>query len=135
MGTQLLVGVLASSGLGAIASAILVGLFNKRKLGADATEVLTRAAAGIAERLEKELARKQEEHNAEVSELRDEVRAGREELARVKREWRKERDDWRRVNQLHVAFDLLAISKLSEAGIDLGMEPPPLLPPIRANLD
>lgn len=128
MGTDLIVAILASTSLGAIISSIITGAFSKRKLGADATEVITRAASGVVERLEAEVKRGAEARAQEVHELKTE-------LATVKADWAKEREDWRRVNQLHVAFDVLAIAKLSEAGIDLGMEPPPLLPPILANLD
>lgn len=128
MSTDLVVAILASTSIGAIVSSIIAGVFSKKKLGADATEVITRAASGVVERLEAEVKRGAADRAREVSELTHE-------LARVKAEWAKEREDWRRVNQLHVAFDVLAIAKLAEAGIELGMEPPPLLPPIRAQLD
>jgi hypothetical protein len=126
-GTQVVVAILGTLGVGTILGAVVTGLFNRRKLSADATEIITKAASGVVERLEAELGRKQAEHDAEVHALRAD-------LDRVKSDWADEREAWRRVNQLHVAFDMLAIAKLAEAGIDLGMDPPPLLPPIRADL-
>lgn len=128
MSTDLVVAILASTSLGAIASSIIAGAFTRRKLGADATEVITRAASGVVERLEAEVKRGVADRAKEVSEIT-------RELTRVKAEWTKEREATRRVLQLHVAFDQLAIAKLAEAGINLGMEPPPLLPPIREQLD
>lgn len=125
--SETVVAILGGLGVGTILAAVVSGLFNRRKLGADATEVITRAAAGVVTSLEAEIARGAAARLAEVSSLTAE-------LARVKADWAAEREDWRRVNQLHVAFDVLAIAKLKEANIDLGMDPPPLLPPIRANL-
>jgi hypothetical protein len=125
--TELLVGLFGGAGFATIGGSIIAGLFSRRKLGADATEIITRAASGVVQRLEDEVERGHETRLREVAALTAE-------LERVKQEWRDEREDWRRVNQLHVAFDVLAIAKLKEHGVDLGMEPPPLLPPVRANL-
>lgn len=125
---ELLIGLLGGGSLATIVSSLVMSLSNRRKLGADATEIITRAATGVVTRLEQEIVRKQGEHDAEVTELRGK-------LDRIIREWKDERESVRRTLQLHVAFDQLAIAKLAEAGIVIGMDPPPLLPPLRANLD
>jgi hypothetical protein len=123
-----MVAILASTAIGAIGAAIVTGLFSRRRLGADAAHIIQQAASGVVLDLRETIKDERAAHDKEVFDLRDD-------LARLKQEWRDEREAWRRVNQLHVAFDMLAIARLAEAGIDLGMDPPPLLPPIKANLD
>lgn len=109
-----IVSILAASGFGAIAAAFIAGVFSKKKLGAEATEIITKAAAGVVTNLEREITRQRESFDREIAEIRA--------------DHAKEMDDVRRVLQLHVAWDAIAIAKLAELEVHLPPAPP-LLPP------
>lgn len=104
MSTEIIVAALASGGLGAILVAIVNGIFSKRKLGAEATEIITRAAAGVVESLERQLKTEREIFAAE-------------------------REGHRRAWELHIAWDEAVIARMAEAGIELPPAPSP--PPFR----
>lgn len=121
MSAEVIVAVLGAGGLGAILAAVVTGLFSKRKLGAEATEIITKAAAGVVTNLQAEIDRQVElregqatQHAATMKTLMD--------------EHQQEMDEVRRVLQLHVAWDAIAIAKMAEVGIELPPAPP-LLPP------
>ena len=114
MEPDVIVQLLGSAVLAAIAGAIINGIINRRKLGAEATEIITKAASGVVERLEAERAR--------IAGERDQL------LERVRAlEIREETD--RAVLQLHAAWDHLAVEALTRAGISDLPQPPPLSPP------
>jgi|GEM_PF-3524825 len=117
MDSTTLAAFLGGGGVAAIVTAVVTGLFSKRKLGAEATEIITKAASGVVERIEKD-----------NLDLRAEVTGLKEAREQDKREWRQVTRDWRAALQLHAAWDALAIAKLHEAGIEIP-EPPPLYPP------
>lgn len=121
--TQFIIAILGAGGFGAIVAAIVTGLFSKKKLGAEAAEIISKAAAGVVTNLEAELTRQvkaresaQREHDAQMAKLA---------AAHVG-----EREEWRRVLQLHVAWDAIAIAKMAEFGVNLPPTPP-LLPSTR----
>lgn len=130
MSAELVVGLLGGGGIASIVAAIVAGLFSKKKLGAEATEIITKAAAGVVTSLEAEVKRVERaredaalQHRLNMSAI---MEAHDQEMAEV-----------RRVLQLHVAWDAIAIARLAEVGIDLPPAPP-LLPaqrPERPNLD
>lgn len=109
--------VLAALGIGSIVTAVVTGLFSKRKLGAEATEIITNAASSVVKTLEAQLQRSDAERREELE--RHEVAMARMALAHVQ-----ERDAWKKVLQLHVAWDALAISKLAELHLDMPPTPP-----------
>lgn len=121
-GSSTIVAVLGAGGLGAILAAVTTGLFSKRKLGAEATEIITNAATGVVKSMEGQLAR------AEKA-LRDSQAAHAAEMSRMAAAHIAERNEWRKVLQLHVAWDVLAIQKMSEAQLD-GSSPLPPPPPV-----
>lgn len=130
MSTELVVGLLGGGGIAAIISAVVAGLFSKRKLGAEATEIITKAAAGVVTNLQAdaEASRKAREDAALQHRL---------DMAAVMEAHDNEMAEVRRVLQLHVAWDAIAIAKLADLGVELPPAPP-LLPaqrPIRFNLD
>lgn len=108
---------LASATVGALLLAVVNGLFSKRKLSAEATDIITRAASGVVERLESEnarviagniaLAAKVESQQAMVEELKRAVRAQGEAIA------------------IHAFWESQAVTVARDHGIDLP-EPPPL---------
>lgn len=129
--TGTIIAALGAGGLGAILAAIVTGMFSKRKLGAEATEIITNAAAGVVTSMEAQLARSEKARQADQS-------AHEIEMARITHEHAiamtrmaeahvKERDAWTKVLQLHVAWDALAISKLAELDMEMP-NPPPLTP-------
>lgn len=119
--TEIIVAALGAGGVGAIGAAIITGFFSKRKLGAEAAEIITKAAAGVVTQLRDELTR-----------ANDQLTRQREEQERIvmaiKRDHEIELEDVRAVLQLHVAWDTLALTELSKIGINLPPVPP-LLPP------
>lgn len=120
---SILVAVLGAGGLGAIIAAIVAGLFSKRKLGAEATEIITKAAAGVVTNMQAEIDR-------QVSRNERLIADHRLALQQVIAAHEKEIEDVRRVLQLHVAWDAIAIAKMADVGVELPPAPP-LLPPIR----
>lgn len=118
--SSLIVTILGAGGIGAIIAAVVAGLFSKRKLGAEATEIITKAAAGVVTNLESELRR--QVLAREAAETDCSVRLREMAAAHVT-----ERAAWQRVLQLHVAWDAIAIARLAELEINLPPTPP-LLP-------
>lgn len=123
MNASILIAVLGTGGTSAIIAAIATGLFSKRKLSAEATDIITKAAAGVVTTMQVEIDRQIKRNDTLVAEHRAEMK-------RLVDSHEDEIDDVRRVLQLHVAWDMIAISKMSELGIELPPAPP-LLPPRR----
>jgi hypothetical protein len=111
---DVVVQLLGSVVLAAVAGAIINGIINRRKLGAEATEIITKAASGVVERLEAELTRV----TGDNTRLRERIQT---------LEIREETD--RAVLQLHAAWDHMAVQRLMECGITDLPQPPPLSPP------
>lgn len=109
--------ILGALGIGGILTALVTGFFSKRKVGAEATEIIQRAATSLVETQQKEIDRSR-------SEMNDLITAHREETERIARAIVSEREEWREVLRQHVAWDSLAIAALNEAGISLGPVPP-----------
>lgn len=131
--TAIIVALLGGGGLFAVVGALVNGVFTKRKLGAEATEIITRAASGVVtdlrtslEERTAEMARMRLEHDAGLAAIRLEHTAA---LTKMATDHANERENWRRVLQLHVAWDYIAIEKLSHLGVELP-PPPPILPPL-----
>jgi hypothetical protein len=119
--TEVIIAALGAGGFGAIIAAIVTGLFSKRKLGAEATEIITKAAAGVVKDLNSELGRVR----AEAAQQRSDYEGT---IARINDDHAKEMRDVRNTLQLHVAWDTIALAKLAEIGVELPPVPP-LLPP------
>lgn len=120
MSSDILVAILGTAGISTVIAAIVTGLFSKRKLGAEATEIITKAATSVVTNLQNELAR-QQNVNTEL------VREHKEHIVTLIESHAEEIEEVRRVLQLHVAWDAIAIAKMAEVGIDLPPAPP-LLP-------
>lgn len=124
--TTIVVACLSAGGLGAIMAAVVSGLFSKRKLGAEATEIITKAAAGVVTDLRAEIDR--------VKAARTEDNVDHEQVIReMAAAHVAERNEWKRVLQLHVAWDAIAISEMAKLGIQLPPAPP--LTPARRYVD
>lgn len=122
MKPELIVAILGAGGLGAILAAIVTGLFSKRKLGAEATEIITKAAAGVVTNLQAEIDR-------QVKARQEDAAAHRDATERLIASHNREMAEVRRVLQLHVAWDAIAIARLGDMGVVLPPAPP-LLPPL-----
>lgn len=128
----ILIAVLGSGGLFSVLGAIVIGLFSKRKLGAESTEIIQRAASGVVRDMQETLERNKHDmielrnqHHVELIAMRQENTSA---IDKIEREHHEEREDWRRVLQLHAAWDYIAIDKLGHFGVELP-PPPPILPP------
>lgn len=131
--TAVVVAALSGGGLFAIIGAIANGFFTRRRLGAEATEIITRAASGVVVDLRKslderarEMLQMKSDHASNLLLMRQEHTAA---IDKLEREHAEEREDWRRVLQLHVAWDYIAIERLSHLGVELP-PPPPISPPL-----
>ena len=120
MNAQFIVAVLGAGGLGAVFAAIVAGLFSRKKLGAEATEIITKAAAGVVTNMQAEIDRQVLRNNALVAEHRAFV-------DRLMASHAEEVEEFRRVLQLHVAWDSIAIAEMAKLGVNLPPAPP-LLP-------
>lgn len=106
--------IISSSGVTAVFVAVFNSLFNRRKLKADTTAVLTTAAGGIVSILQTDNGRLRAE-NASIK-----TRAERKERAE------RERDaNFRRQLSAHHKYDSMVAQKLREAGIQVD-DPPQL---------
>lgn len=121
MKLDILIAILGTGGATGIIAAIVTGLFSKRKLGAEATEIITKAAAGVVTNMQAEIDRQVKRND----DLTTEHRAAMRNLIASHEE---EITEMRRVLQLHVAWDTIAIAKIAELGVQLPPAPP-LLPP------
>lgn len=117
--TAILQALAALGGLAGIA-AIINAVMGKRKIGAEATEIIERAAAGVVTRLEGEIQRK----DARI----DELQTREDELEQRVSDLEREREAQRHTNQEHVAWDYVAWRELQGHGTELD-PPPPLYPP------
>lgn len=117
-----------SFGAATILLAVVNAWINRRKLGAEATKFISDAAAGTVREAREDNARLREENR----ELRARMTAMEDREEEREYELEIEREDWRRVLQLHAAWDALAIERVSgrEPPIDLP-DAPPLTPPRR----
>lgn len=114
--SSLAFGVIASLGSAGFIGAVVNGVINRRKLGAEATDLITRAASTIVDRLE-----------AENIRLAGRVLALEQQAAGHDANLRKVRHDLRNELQMHTQWDFEAVAALSAAGVDFAL-PPPLLP-------
>lgn len=130
MSPELIIGFLGVLGLGAVGAAIVTGLFSKKKLGAEATNLIAQAASSVTQRLENELKRSDEKAVQREKEHADERRLLEEKMDAMAEAHVAEREEWKRVLQLHVSWDAIALAKLAEVGVELPPVPP-VTPPIR----
>ena len=120
MTTQYLVAILGSLGIGAVLAAIVTGLFSRRKLSADAAEIITKAAAGVVTNMQAEIDRQVRRNHELITEHEGFI-------TRLMESHTAEIEEFRRVLHLHVAWDSIAIAEMAKIGIELPPAPP-LLP-------
>lgn len=141
MENELLLQILLSATGAGVLGAVINGIINRKKLGAEATNIITQAATGVVERLEAEIKRKGsdlEAATARIRELEERVRVVEQresDHATECQEREKERAHEmlliRETLQVHAAWDFRAVRALEEFSLrktDL-RPPPPLLPP------
>lgn len=137
-GGDLLVQLLGAAAVSAVLGAIVNGIINRRKLGAEATQIISDAAASTVKNVQSDNASLREELRGVRTEL-DEMK---EAMRHREAEWRQERESQQAVLQVHAAYDSLMVQRLRECSTgshlaltDIG-DPPPLYPPaiLRADL-
>lgn len=116
---QLIVALVGGGTIAAVINAIM----SRKKLGADATKIITEAAAGVATDL-----------RADNTDLRQRLARLQTQVAECEaREdrWELERREWRDILQVHAAWDHMAVVSLRDHGVIDLPAPPPLYPPYR----
>jgi hypothetical protein len=113
---DLLLAIVGAGGVGAIFTATLNALVNRKRLGAQAADIIQRAAAGVVTTLQDEDARK----GRRIEDLERKEDLLEKRVACLERE----RDADRHAQQLHAAWDHLAIQQLGEGS---KLPPPPPL--------
>lgn len=109
---------------------LLTAYISRRKLGAEATEIITQAATGVLEQFKADNVRLREENrtlDAKIDTIEDRVY----ELERMERSYRQDMVAVRETAQHHAAWDFAMITRLEELGVprEEVRPPPPLLPP------
>ena len=132
--TQVLILALSAGGFGAILSAVIAGLFSKRKIGAEATDIITKAASGVVTNMQIEIDRLVARNKRLEEDHAMDMRTAQESMQSLVRGHELEMQEVRRVLQLHVAWDAIAIAKMNELGVNLPPAPP-LLPPSKVDSD
>lgn len=139
---EIILAILGTGGLASIVGAGVNGYLARRKLGAEATQIITQAAGGVVELMNEELARAKDNLTKEAAErarLGERVRNLEQAQEKQRQEfeaemrareivWQRVEKEWREALQLHVAWDEVAILKMQEAGVELPPAPP-LYPP------
>jgi len=108
-----IVAVVLAAALSGLAGAMVNGLVNRRKLGAEAAKIITDAAAGVVQTMKAD----REDLLKRIATLEKQV-AG----------WRRQRRADRDAAMLHAAWDTIAIELLAKRGERLP-PPPPLYAP------
>lgn len=119
--TGIIIALLAGGGVSAVVAAAVTGLFSKRKLGAEATEIITNAAAGVVTSMQQQLT------NSDTARQADQAKHDKQ-MDAMAAAHVKERAAWQRVLELHAAWDHIAIAKLNELGFTDLPPTPPLTP-------
>jgi len=91
MNADLAVAVLTSAGVCAIVSALIGGLFSRRKMSAEATSIITTAAGSLVGQVQAdnaELRTENKELKVEVAQLRSEVAGLKRQLDEIQRDTR-----------------------------------------------
>lgn len=109
--------LLGSGAVGAVVAAIINGFFNKRKLSAEATNIISQAAGGVVQNLQDDNTRLRAA-NALVSDRE----------RRTRRAIRKRDEEFREILDEHRLWDMTVAEKLRKAGIDVP-DPPNLIFP------
>jgi hypothetical protein len=118
--------LLAAAGIGGVIAAMVNAVANRRKLGNEATAILTNAAGGIVDRLDKDnavLRERLDKNEKELKTLRDaqELSDRRDRAAEMIQErWRWHMDRWHRYSS-RLADELRALGGTIE-------DPPPMWP-------
>jgi uncharacterized protein (DUF3084 family) len=109
--------------VGVVLGGIITGIFNRRKLGADASKIITDAAAGAVELLRGENTR----ILAEVHEIRDEAETARHEAQTAREEAHELRREGQRTRDMvvaHTVWDQQVLEIAGEQGLQLPPVPP-----------
>lgn len=112
----LMLAIVGAGGVGAVFTATLNALVNRKRLGAQAADIIQRAAAGVVTTLQDEDKRK----GLRIAELERRETELEERVACLERE----READRHAAQLHAAWDHLAVAELSTSGSRLPAPPP-----------
>ena len=126
MSPEILAAIAASSAFAGMVGALISGLFNKKRLGADAAAIITTAASGVVEMLHRESKAK----DARVAALEKKEAALERRIGELETTLAYEHSAQQSVNQMHAAWDFLAYEEIRSTGNKSNLPtPPPLYPP------
>ena len=125
-----IVELLISTGVATVVVAVINGFITRRKLGAEATKIITDAASGVVERVEADNTRlrQADAHKTEqINMLEERVDV----LEDREREWEAREREWVRILQDHAAWDTIAIRMIADALPSVHLPDPPPLPDVQ----
>lgn len=115
MNQTLVLQLLGSLAFVTLVTTIVQGVMNRKRLGAEATKIITDAASGVV---------------ASVREDNERLRNRLTELERREDEWRYERNEWLAILRSHQSWDITAVAAVQKAIPPVHLpDPPPLTPP------
>ena len=124
--------MLGASGITAVLLLVITALINRKKLGAETDNISATATKAIADAAASTV-KDAREDNARLRASVERLEANEDKYDRDRKEWVLEREEWRRVLQVHAAWDALAIARIAEAIPPIALPPaPPLTPPTLA---
>lgn len=133
MTMETIVGTAVAAGGAGVLGAIVNGIVNRRKLGADATEAISRAAGSMVSRLEEDNARLRAEREADHIAIRELQRTvdGLVSGAADREAWfMLYQEALRNMFAVHMAYDERIIARLKEASVVDVPKPPTLEIPV-----
>jgi uncharacterized membrane protein YebE (DUF533 family) len=125
-----IINLVAAAGGGGVVAALLNAVVNKRKLSAEATEIITKAAAGTVANVVSDnttLRERVEKLETKVGEL---VETGRIHEQR-ERAWQHHEERYRWHLERHYRFEDALLAIINQAGLKVADERPALYPDLR----
>lgn len=124
-----LIQLLGSAAVAGVLVAVINAVVTRKKLGAEATKIITDAASGVVANFEADNKRLRDNDISNRAQI-DALEARIDDLEDEQHEWHRERREWMRALQLHAAWDAMAVSKLRDCNPAINLpHPPPLTSP------
>lgn len=121
MSGQLVLQLLGSVAFVTLITSVVNNLLSRKRLGAEATKIITDAASGVVSDIREDNSRLREREK----DLNDRLDA----LEQAQDAWEDERRVWKQLLREHQSWDTLALSELRKLHPDTEYPPPPPLVP------
>lgn len=131
MNPEAIATIASSAAVAGVAGAFIAGMFNRKKLGADATKVITDAASGVVAMLKQDNLEKDQK----LDECLRKERALERRVGELETMLQYERSAQQAVNQMHAAWDFLVYEDVKSNGNKSNLPTaPPLYPPASSRI-